>query len=94
MNISLLLSLCFLLFIKGFHATPVIVGDRKPGLMFGLHSQLGSEYWIPSECKLNNSLQQEPKFQGRKFKWRGSQRPKGWEIGALVLGEEILNALT
>ena len=92
MNISLLLSLCFLLFIKRFHATPVIVGDRKPGLMFGLHSQLGSEYWIPSECKLNNSLQQHPKFQGRKFKWRGPQRPKGWEIGALVLGEEILNA--
>ena len=80
--------------IKRFHAssTPILVGDRKPGRMFDLPSPLGSEYWFPSNCKSNYSLRLETSFKGRKFKWKGPERPQGWVKSSLVFGEEILNA--
>ena len=37
---------------RKLYATPIVVGDRKPGVMPDLPAPLGSDYWIPSECKI------------------------------------------
>ena len=91
MKIFQLTSLWILSMVEKFYATPIVVGDRKPGVMLDLPAPLGTEYWIPSECKLGYA-QQSASLKRGNFKWRGLKRPQGWKKDSLVFGEEILNA--
>lgn len=78
--------------IEKLYATPIVVGDRKPGVMPDLPAPLGSDYWIPSECKIGYPHWFYLDYNRGNIKWRGLKRPQGWEKGSLVFGEEILNA--